>query len=302
MLGADGGSIIYALTDAAWSGERISGGLFVSEDEGRTWREALGGLADRIVEAGSGQPPRLRAISASQSRGAVAYVGFEGLRLETGAAGLYNGVARTDDGGRTWRIVHRESNQPSPAMSGSWLEERAVMPGPDIWFDAPYDIAVSPRNVDIVYVTDLFRAYRTLDGGSTWTQVHSKTLGPSTVPSAGSNRWTTRGLDVTNAYGVHVDPHDSSRIFISYTDIGLFRSEDGGKSWMVSSQGMPQDWRNTTYWVAFDPEKSGVRVMSLYFIHRIANGKLARFRKPRTEGFALAQRPGTKPRALVLIR
>ena len=218
----------YALTDAAWSGERISGGLFVSEDEGRTWREALGGLTDRIVKAGSGQPPRLRAISASQSRGAVAYVGFEGLRLEAGAAGLYNGVARTDDGGRTWRIVHRESNQPSPAMSGSWLEERAVMPGPDIWFDAPYDIAVSPRNVDIVYVTDLFRAYRTLDGGSTWTQVHSKTLGPSTVPNAGSNRWTTRGLDVTNAYGVHVDPLDSSRIFISYTDIGLFRSEDGG--------------------------------------------------------------------------
>ena len=53
------------------------------------------------------------------------------------------------------------------------------MPGPDIWFDAPYDIAVSPRDADIVYVTDLFRTYRTLDGGSTWTQVHSKTLGPS---------------------------------------------------------------------------------------------------------------------------
>ncbi len=282
VLGANGASIIYALTAAAWSSGRMSGGMFVSEDEGHTWREALGGLADRIVEAGSGTPPRLRTISASQGRGTVAYVGFEGLRLGTGAAGLYNGVARTDDGGRTWRIVHRESNQPSPAMSGSWLEERAVTPGPDIWFDAPYDIAVSPRNVNIVYVTDLFRTYRTLDGGGTWTQVHSKALGPSTVPRAGANRWTTRGLDVTNAYGVHVDPRDSSRIFISFTDIGLFRSEDGGKSWMVSSQGMPQDWRNTTYWVAFDPEKPGVMWGAFSGTHDLPRPKMWRTRDPAT--------------------
>ena len=57
------------------------------------------------------------------------------------------------------------------------------MPGPDIWFDAPYDIGVSPRNPDIAYVTDLFRTYRTLDGGGKWTQVHSKTC--STSEAAG---------------------------------------------------------------------------------------------------------------------
>jgi hypothetical protein len=271
-IGADGKSIVYALDDATWSHGPIHRGVFVSEDEGRTWREGLGGLADRIVDAGSGEPPRLRVISASQSRGAVAYVGFEGLRLETGAAGLYNGVARTDNGGRSWRIVHRESNHPSPAMTGSWLEERAVMPGPDIWFDAPYDIAVSPRNVDIVYVTDLFRTYRTLDGGQTWTQVHSK--------RTAAKQWTTRGLDVTTDYGVHVDPHNSSRIFISYTDIGLFRSEDGGKSWMVSSQGMPQDWRNTTYWVAFDPEKPGVMWAAFSGTHDLPRPKMWRTRDP----------------------
>ena len=189
-------------------------------------------------------------MSASQGHGATAYVGFEGLRLGPGPAGLYNGVARTNDGGRTWQVVHRESNQPSPTMTGSWLEERAVMPGPDIWFDAPYDLGVSPRDADLLYVTDLFRTYRTLDGGGHWAQVHSKPVGPG--------RWTTRGLDVTTAYGVHVDPHDPARVFISYTDIGLFRSEDGGRSWMVSSQGMPQDWRNTAYWVAFDPDRAGV--------------------------------------------
>jgi hypothetical protein len=38
-----------------------------------------------------------------------------------------------------------------------------------------------------------------------------------------------------------------------YTDIGLFRSEDGGETWIGSTTGIPKAWRNTTYWLAFDP-------------------------------------------------
>ena len=37
-------------------------------------------------------------------------------------------------------------------------------------------------------------------------------------------------MDVTTAYGVHFDPFNRQRLFITYTDIGLFRSEDGGES------------------------------------------------------------------------
>jgi hypothetical protein len=273
-LGPGGQSIVYAVTDSAWAAGHLSGGLFVSEDDGAGWRPALKGLADQIADGGSGEPPKFRAVSASAGRGSVAYLGFEGLRTASGAAGLYNGVARTDDGGRTWRIVHRESNKPSETMTGSWLEERAVMPGPDIWFDAPYDLGVSPKDVEVVYVTDLFRTYRTLDGGSEWTQVHSKAVGPK--------QWTTRGLDVTTDYGVHVDPHNPSRVFISYTDIGLFRSEDGGQSWMVSSQGMPQDWRNTTYWLAFDPDTSGVMWGAFSGTHDLPRPKMWRTRDPDT--------------------
>ncbi|HJT70091.1 MAG TPA: sialidase family protein, partial [Terriglobales bacterium] len=38
---------------------------------------------------------------------------------------------------------------------------------------------------------------------------------------------------------------------------GLFRSEDGGKSWQSSTMGVPGEWTNTTYWLAFDPKVRG---------------------------------------------
>jgi photosystem II stability/assembly factor-like uncharacterized protein len=46
-------------------------------------------------------------------------------------------------------------------------------------------------------------------------------------------------------------------MFLSYTDIGLFRSENGGKSWISSTTGVPDRWVNTTYWIAFDPDVRG---------------------------------------------
>ena len=69
--------------------------------------------------------------------------------------------------------------------------------------------------------------------------------------------WTSTGLDVTTNYGIHFDPFDRKRQFIDYTDIGLFRSEDGGRSWTSSTQGVPRRWVNTTYWIEFDPKRPG---------------------------------------------
>jgi photosystem II stability/assembly factor-like uncharacterized protein len=64
-------------------------------------------------------------------------------------------------------------------------------------------------------------------------------------------------LDVTNSYGYLFDPFDASRRFIPMTDVGLFRSEDKGRSWTRSLRGVPEAWTNTTYWVTFDPSIRG---------------------------------------------
>ncbi|MEO5819227.1 MAG: hypothetical protein ABIT71_01870, partial [Vicinamibacteraceae bacterium] len=272
MTGGRRQASIYALNATTWAGTRLANGVSISRDDGATWMPAAAGLDVAITNAGSGDPPTFRAVTVSPSDSTIAYVGVEGLQLGVGPAQRFNGIAKTTDGGRTWHIVHRESDRPSPQMTGSWVDERVAVAGPDVWLDAPYDIAVSPTQPNIVFITDLFRTYRTLDGGSHFAQVHSR--------KAGSRQWATRGLDVTTAYGVHVDPFAPRRLFISYTDIGLFRSEDAGQSWMVSSEGIPQRWRNTVYWMVFDPAERGLAWAALSGTHDLPRPKMWRSNDP----------------------
>jgi photosystem II stability/assembly factor-like uncharacterized protein len=222
------GGIIYAVAD----------GLFVSQNGGQTWTAVKQALGRPVSVACSAKNPR------------TAYAGFSGLKTGSGPENLFNGIAKTTDSGATWTVVHKESNRPSENLKGSWIEARAVDGYPNIWFDSPYTLGVAPSDPNICYATDLFRTYSTNDGGKTWTEVNSVQVGP--------DRWTTRGLDVTTNYGVQFDPFDSRHIFIDYTDIGLFQSGDGGASWTGSTAGLPSVWRNTTYWVQFDPKVRGL--------------------------------------------
>jgi len=244
----------YATLPLASGAQGVEGGIRASEDGGRTWAAANGSLLDGVRGVGEGESwgpargsrPSLGPIAVSARSPRVAYVGVRGFELAGRGDVRWNGIAKTTDGGRSWSVVHAESDRPSANLEPSWIEARAAEDGHSVWFDAPYDLAVAPSDPDVAFATDLFRTYRTADGGRSWAQVNSE--------RRGDDLWTTRGLDVTTTYGVHFDPHDSKRVFISYTDIGLFRSEDGGQTWTGSTTGIPTAWRNTTYWLAFDPD------------------------------------------------
>ena len=207
-------------------------GIFVSVDGGVNWHKS-----DL-----PGKGARVRAIATSLRHPETAYVSYDHLELD---GKPWMGVAKTTNSGSDWQLVWKESDVAAKNVHDDWITERF---GPG-WGENPLNLTVAEQDASLAYGTDLGRAMRTSDGGATWAAQYSRK-----IDDAG---WTSAGLDVTNSYGIHFDPFDPQRQFITYTDIGLFLSEDGGASWTSSTAGVPRDWLNTTYWIVFDPKVHG---------------------------------------------
>jgi photosystem II stability/assembly factor-like uncharacterized protein len=238
---ASGPAVMYVIVDFRMRNGALSGGLLVSKDDGASWQPAYGGLLDLRMN-GSKEFPSLAALALCSSHPDVLYVSLTRMQLP-GDRWVF-GVAKSTDGAAHWQMVWQENDKPAANVFDAWTSE-AFGPG---WAENPINLSVQPSNPNVVYGTDYARTMRSTDGGKTWAAVYSHRIGTG---------WSTTGLDVTTAYSIFFDPFDSKKQFIAYTDIGLFRSEDGGTSWIYSSKGVPRTWRNTTYWVAFDPQVKG---------------------------------------------
>ncbi|HYF52167.1 MAG TPA: hypothetical protein VEJ63_22360 [Planctomycetota bacterium] len=291
-----------------WHDGKIEGGV-ISSVHGRT-------NGDLFQTLKIGDPlPSLPVIAVCGSKPDIAYVSFSNLKLGDGPDNLFNGIAKTEDGGKSWNIVHKESTKPSANLAGSWIEPRMRQGNPNLWFDAPRGLAVAPSDPNIVYATDCFRAYKSTDGGKTWATMNSFRVGEgrkaadhdryvmpeydirsvddqgnaklernyaarrdSSYDGAMTGTWQSRGLDVTNCYGVHWDPFDPQHMYLSQTDMGLFQSYDGGKSWQVSTTGVPDHLKNTTYWIECDPEVKGLMWGAFSYNHDLPRNKMWRGR------------------------
>ena len=238
-------------------------GIFVSHDGGATWN-----VANDTFLRSAGDAAALAdftSVGACLDHGEVAYVSYEGLRL---GGEVFHGVAKTRDAGTTWELVWKEAEAPASNVNESWISERFGTG----WGQPGISLGVAPRNPDICYRTDDGRTMRTLDGGKTWDAVYSHRLLDHT--------YTTTGLDVTTNYGVFFDPFDPRRMFIAYTDIGLFRSENVGRCWTSATQGVPRQWVNTTYWIAFDPAVKGRVWGVMSSVHDLPRPKMWRRTSP----------------------
>lgn len=232
-------------------------GLFVSRDRGATWN------ATPLPGTGA----RIRTVATSLHHPETAYVSYSHLQLN---GKMWLGVAKTQDGGHTWSLVWKEGDSAAANIHDAWITQDL---GTE-WGENPLGIGVDGNNPDLAYGTDFGRTMKTSDGGANWTAVYSRK-----VPGAG---WTSTGLDVTTNYGYLYDPFDHNRRFIPTTDIGLFRSEDGGHSWLRSVKGVPERWSNTTYWVAFDPAVKGKMWGAMSGTHDLPRPKMWRTRSTDT--------------------
>ena len=240
---------VFYITSARKDGDKLSTGVFRSTDLGLTWTELSGDLQPKgAPNSTARRAPVFTLVACAERDARTVYLVARRYAEESGAGGVRNyfGIMKSADGGETWGWALKATGRDEPPnRKDGWLG-RSFGPG---WGGAPLGLGVGPANPEVCYATDWGTTYRTLDAGGSWQQVYSEDHADGSVSS--------RGLDVTTTYGVHFDPLDAKHLAVSYTDIGLFHSTNGGRSWQHSIKGVPEEWINTCYWVVFDPQVKG---------------------------------------------
>jgi len=188
------------------------GGVWASDDAGRTWQPRSEGLAMSSVGA----------LAVAPSKSDVLYVGMGQVEARWDVANG-DGVYRSDDGGRHWRSLGLAQTHRIGA------------------------IVVHPTNPDHVLVAALGRffapsrergVYRSTDGGANWTQtlaiddvtgvvdLAADPVDPDLVYAAA---WESRNRPWMTYYQPEAGPGS-----------GLYRSKDGGANWKrLQGAGLP---------------------------------------------------------------
>jgi len=248
-----GKTILYLISDVVKDKNGIlSGGVFRSDDGGDNWININGNLLKNVP---AGVTPTIRTLSVCENHPEVIYLSMTTLPKEGPDVNInvrYE-IYKSINSGESWKPVYSANSNEvlSHNFNDSWLNKNY---GPG-WGGDILTMGVAPNNPDICYATDYGQAYKTSDGGVTWYQVCSRNNPDGSVSS--------RGLDLTCCYGIVFDPFDKNHLVVSYIDIGLFHSFDGGKSWKQLVSGIPNDWVNTCYHITFDPNVKG-RVWSTW--------------------------------------
>jgi photosystem II stability/assembly factor-like uncharacterized protein len=250
---AMGKSILYLISEVGRNKKgSLTGGVFRSEDGGVNWIDITGKLLKDLPPE---VIPTIRTVSACGKHPEVIYLSMTTLPKEGPDINIkvrYE-IYKSINSGESWKIAYSANSNEvlTHNFNDSWLNKNY---GPG-WGGDILTMGVAPNNPDICYATDYGQAYKTSDGGRNWSQVCSRNNPDGSVSSS--------GLDLTCCYGIVFDPFDKSHLVVSYIDIGLFHSFDGGKSWKQLVAGIPEEWVNTCYHITFDPKVKG-RVWSTW--------------------------------------
>ena len=211
-------STVDSIWHLAWSadGRRLyagidPAGLFVSDDEGSSWRDVVA-LNEHETRA-AWEPSRgLFALhSICVDRGDPAH-----LVVGVSAGGVYRSV----DGGVSWDAAN-------VGVRAEHVPERYPLAGHNV-----HRVVMHPRNGQRLYRQCYNGTYRSDDGGATWVEI-------------------TDGLPSDFGYAIACDPFEPDTVWqvpessshLRTTVDGklrVFRSEDAGRHWVSVSSGLPQ--------------------------------------------------------------
>lgn len=199
--------------------------LAKSVDGGKTWDVRSDGLAfpedmhlavDAVWHVRSGP----------ESQPGVVYAG-------TAPAGLF----RSDDWGDTWRSVE-SINQHENRKFWQPIAGGPIDGGPPV-----QSIEIDPRDPNHMYVA-ISGAYVTTDGAESWKLFSHRAISQSPeaeifISQIASN--TPPGIDPAAAHDMHkllIDAKNPDRLW-TQAHVGVFRSDDGGRSWADVTPGLP---------------------------------------------------------------
>jgi photosystem II stability/assembly factor-like uncharacterized protein len=189
---------------------QVDGGVWKSQDYGRTWNPIFDGQDTQSIGA----------IAVAPSDSQVVYVASgEGLHRPDLSVG--DGIYRSSDAGTTWTHLGLRDGQQIPAL------------------------AVNPKNPDRLFAAVLGHPYgpnaergifRSTDGGHTWTKVLYKdqNTGGSDVAIDPTNP----SVVYASLWEARLGPWEDGNSYEG-THGGLFKSTDGGNTWNPLTKGLP---------------------------------------------------------------
>ncbi|MGQ9513861.1 MAG: hypothetical protein ACUVTL_02245 [Thermoproteota archaeon] len=241
---------LYCSIESKIVNGKYEGGIYRSDDLGKTWNGAMGREMMKIYEQTALQ---YKYLLTTNIKPLTVYASTDfGAR-----------VYRSDDGGNSWRQIMFRTKS-----SGNLnVEPDYIIAETGGWDENVSGANINPLNPDHVILTTWMTCNITKDGGMNWSSSHTKRK-PGQGPPGSGQCWINNGLVVTTAWHYYIDPFQHNRHYIAYTDIGFARSIDGGNSWYWK-HGYPL--RNTTYELAFDPEVPGRIWAAFSDLHDIPN-------------------------------
>jgi len=130
-------------------------------------------------------------------------------------AGTLRGVQMSEDSGKTWTRISDPGNQEMAGISA---------------------VAVDSQDPNIIYAGTSHLPWKTMDGGKTWTSIH------------------TGMIDDSDVFSIYIDPTKPANVFASACS-GIYASADRGDLWR-KLMGIPNTSRRT-HVIRQDPGGSG---------------------------------------------
>ena len=197
-----------------WAGT-VPGGLFRSDDGGRSW-DLVRGLWDVPGRAawfgGGADAPGIHSVCTDPRNP-------DQIRVAVSSGGVW----RTDDGGQTWALT-------ATGMKADYMPpDRQYDPGiQDVHF-----MVQCPSAPDCLWAQHHNGVFRSTDGGATWTEV------PTVTPSVFGFAVAVHPRDPDTAWFVPA-VKDECRVAVGGR-VAVARTRDGGRTFTELRQGLPQE-------------------------------------------------------------